>query len=289
MFVRNLNPYTAIVFFMFAVVACVLIKQPIALGILTVCGIGYAVQSDRRYALRALWSIPVAAFVVLINPLVNGRGVTVWLTLGSLTVTAESFVYGCVSGMMLIAAAFWFAAFDAYMSADRYAYAFGKVFPSTALLLSMTLRLIPELQRTHKEVRIAMKAAGLLPSGKGRLKGEYRALRATMTRAIEESATRADSMRARGYGIKSRTFCRRYRFGGADAVLLFGSAAAFVLTVVGYALAGETVFFPGLRFDFDSAGAVMMMAGAAWIGMMPILFDGCEVWKWKRSVAKISD
>ena len=64
MFVRNLNPYTAIVFFMFAVVACVLIKQPIALGILTVCGIGYAVQSDRRYALRALWSIPVAAFVV---------------------------------------------------------------------------------------------------------------------------------------------------------------------------------------------------------------------------------
>ena len=90
MFVRNLNPYTAIVFFMLAVVACVLIKQPIALGILTVCGIGYAVQSDRRYALRALWSIPVAAFVVLINPLVNGRGVTVWLTVGSLTVTAET-------------------------------------------------------------------------------------------------------------------------------------------------------------------------------------------------------
>ena len=95
------------------------------------------------------------AEIALANPLFNHRGVTMLFTINHLWYTLEAVCYGLVSGCSLCAVIMWFTCYQEVMTSDKFLYLFGKPFPGTSLLITMTLRFIPQLQQNRREIRQA--------------------------------------------------------------------------------------------------------------------------------------
>ena len=96
---------------------------------------------------------PMFLLIALANPLFNHRGVTMLFTINHLWYTLEAVCYGLVSGCSLCAVIMWFTCYQEVMTSDKFLYLFGKPFPGTSLLITMTLRFIPQLQQNRREIR----------------------------------------------------------------------------------------------------------------------------------------
>lgn len=190
-------------------------------------------------ARHTLWLPVIVVVSAAVNPIFVHRGDTVLFFVGDLAVTLESIAYGAVFGLMLAAAAGWSIAATKYMTSDKYIWIFGRVLPTSGLVLSCGLRLVPLFIRRTREFSSA--------SGESGVKSSLKSFSAAVGYSAEQAMVSADSMRARGYGTAKRTSYSLYRFGLSEGlqlcviVLLF--AAAITLMCFG---AGEFEFYPTL-------------------------------------------
>lgn len=121
-------------------------------------------------------------------------------------------------GCSLCAVIMWFTCYQEVMTSDKFLYLFGKPFPGTSLLITMTLRFIPQLQQNRREIRQSQ--AMLQEEGTRllqRLGSALRNLSVLLTMSMEAAVETADSMKSRGYGAKRRTTFHLFRFDGRDA------------------------------------------------------------------------
>ncbi len=188
---------------------------------------------------HTLWLPVVVIASAAVNPIFVHRGDTVLFFVGDLAVTLESIFYGAVFGLMLAAAAGWSIAAAKYMTSDKYIYLFGRVLPTSGLVLSCGLRLVPLFIRRSREFSAVM--------GEGGLKSSLKAFSASVGYSAEQAMVSADSMRARGYGTAKRTSYSLYRFGLSEGFQLCAitllSAVAVVLMCFG---GGMFEFYPVL-------------------------------------------
>lgn len=89
------------------------------------------------------WLLPFMLVAAILNPLLIHEGETAILYINEQPITVEAIVYGFAASVMLIAIIFWFSAFNAVMTSDKFLYLFAKVSPAVALLISLTMRLVP--------------------------------------------------------------------------------------------------------------------------------------------------
>ena len=231
----------------------------------------------------------------LLNPLFMHKGVTVLFVLNDNPITLESLVYGCVFGVMLTAVLWWFRSFTQIMTADKLLYLLGSVSPKLALILSMTLRYLPLFRRQAEKTSLTQQAIGVPASrvtpeeeaGAGGLSGLMervrRALRVfsvMVTWALENGVITADSMTARGYGVKPRTHFAPYRFRRSDARLLVASMLLTLLTLLG-SRGGAPSFYPQLLFPRPTALAVIGRAAYILLCQLPAILEIKEMMKWK--------
>lgn len=190
-------------------------------------------------ARHTLWLTVIVIVSAVMNPIFVHRGDTVLFFVGDLAVTLESIIYGAVFGLMLAAAAGWSIAAAKYMTSDKYIWIFGRVAPTSGLVLSCGLRLVPLFIRRSREFSSASCDSGV--------KSSLKSFSAAVGYSAEQAMVSADSMRARGYGTAKRTSYSLYRFGLSEGlqlcatVLLF--AAAITLMCCG---AGVFEFYPTL-------------------------------------------
>ncbi len=190
-------------------------------------------------ARHTIWLPVIAAVSAAVNPIFVHRGDTILFFVGDLAVTLESIAYGAVFGLMLAAAAGWSIAATKYMTSDKYIWIFGRVLPTSGLVLSCGLRLVPLFIRRSREFSSA--------SGETGVKSSLKAFSAAVGYSAEQAMVSADSMRARGYGTAKRTSYSLYRFGLSESLqlcaILLPFAAAITLMCCG---AGEFEFYPTL-------------------------------------------
>ena len=190
-------------------------------------------------ARHTAWLPVIVIASAVINPIFSHRGDTVLFFVGDLAVTLESVIYGAVFGLMLAAAAGWSIAATKYMTSDKYIWIFGRIVPTSGLVLSCGLRLVPLFIRRTREFSSA--------SGEAGVKSSLKSFSAAVGYSAEQAMMSADSMRARGYGTARRTSYSLYRFGLSEGfqlcaiTLLF--AAAVTLMCFG---AGKFEFYPAL-------------------------------------------
>ncbi len=186
-----------------------------------------------------LW-LPVAvALSAAVNPVFVHRGDTVLFFAGDLAVTLEAIVYGAVFGLMLASAAGWSIAATKYMTSDKYIWIFGRVLPTSGLVLSCGLRLVPLFIRRTRAFSDA--------SGESGVRSSLKSFSAAVGYSAEQAMVSADSMCARGYGTAKRTSYSLYRFGLSEGlqlgVIVLAFAAAIALMCCG---AGAFEFYPVL-------------------------------------------
>ena len=149
------HPLVNLAFFVSAITLTMFIMQPVCLGITILCSAVYAVFTGGKktvlFSLRFL--LPTALLIMLINPVVNHRGVTIlrYLPWGN-PLTLESIAYGVASAVLLCAVVLWFSSFNKVMTSDKLVYLFGRLAPALSLVLSMSLRFIPRFIAQFREV-----------------------------------------------------------------------------------------------------------------------------------------
>lgn len=234
------HPVTVAVYFLSVILITAIVQSPVYSATALVCSSVFAFVTNRHLAARTLIAAtPVIVAAVLINMLFSNAGVTPLFRLpGGNNVTLETLVFSLFTGAMAISLVMWFIGLNKCMTSDKTVYLFGKILPSLALLLSMTLRAVPMFARRAKQTAAAQRFVGNdIYEGKlkDRVKSGVHVLSIAVTDTLEHSAYTARSMKYRGYGTAKRTAYSIFSFTPADIVITIITVTAAIIITVLYA------------------------------------------------------
>lgn len=236
----TLHPALLLFYAVGAPVLAMLGNNPICMGVMFLCAasvhVFYLGEKTTIEGLKGIFA--VLLFVAVLNMLTNPMGVTELFKVGSRLFTVESMCYGLTNGLMLGTVILWFRCFTAIVPNDKFLYLFGRRFQTVALLLSMILKLFPEMKYKIRCIRFAQMAddSNQRQPWKVRLSRSMRQISSLLEWSMEDGIETADAMRARGYGDGRRSSYQKYHFGRFDVLLLILSLFLYtgaVMTVVG--------------------------------------------------------
>lgn len=279
----NFHPIVSLAFFVITIGFSMIFMHPLTLVVSLVGAVVFFVRLSGRRGVGLLvkLALPAGLITALINALFNHRGETVLATLpnGS-PITLESLEYGLAAAAMMSAVLIWFACFSVVMTADKLMCLFGRLTPSLSLVLCMTLRFVPRFIEQFERVREARQFAG--NPEKGKLREAFECFSAMTLWSLEGSADSADSMKARGFGLRGRTAFAVYRFTPRDIAALIWLAACAALVITAAARGCfRWEFFPSVG-NFPENPLCYAACGVYFAAALtPIWVDILEGFRWK--------
>ena len=288
------NPITNIVFFLGAIILGMFFLHPVFVSVTLLVSVVYLVFIKKRKALKEiLFMLIMFVGISVINPIFNRQGATVLFRLFGKPYTLESLIYGMTLGGMAVGVLCWFACYNAIMTSDKFIYIFGKIIPSVSLILSMILRLIPNLSRKTRQIAAARSCIGKAGSSSASRMEKARngtQILSTLTSwALEGGIITADSMQSRGYGSGKRTTFAKYRFDARNIVLVAVFAVLIIFTIICAAKgATKAEFVP--FFTMTWFGEPVMLTGLlayAVFLVIPLFLSCKETIKWRILRSKI--
>jgi energy-coupling factor transport system permease protein len=282
-------------FFYFSVILIIsmFFNHPMVLGISLVSAIIYSfiLQGWKKVLkFNLLFMLPMLIIVALINPLFNHAGVTIlfYLKNGN-PITLESIIYGIVMSVMLVQVMIWFSCYNIIMTSDKFIYLFGRIMPALSLTFSMVLRFVPKFKNQLKVISNGQKCIGRdITNGNILMRAKHGVtiLSIMVTWALENAIETADSMKARGYGLKGRTAFSLYRFDKRDKGMLYFMIGLLFLFMIGVSSGNTFVQYnPAIIIN----GIVPMTFSSFMTYFIFLLFclipvgvDGFSVVKWRK-------
>lgn len=285
---KRFHPLVCFLYFAAVIVFSMLLMHPICLAISLAGGILYlsvlrGLEALRGSLLRSLFLIVAAAFF---NPLFSHEGGTIlaYFPNGN-PLTAESVVYGVAAGALLAAVICWFSCFETVVTSDKFIYLFGRMIPSLSLVLSMTLKLVPEFVKQTRKISEARRGMGFGGEGHGALKRAKEGitvLSAMMTWALENSIEVSDSMKNRGYGLTGRTAFSIFKFEKRDAAVVGALCVLCAVVGAGYAAGSiKFVYFPIVGGMLADRNTLVCLAAYFALCILPVIIELWEDGKWK--------
>jgi len=176
----------------------------VALGA-AILGAGWLAGCGRSLARGALFGVPFAITIALVNPLVAREGLNVVLRLGeigplgNLDVTRESLVFGAILGLRaLLVVLAGGALLAGTVDFDELLQRFRRISVRSALTAALAVRLVPVLGRDARRLADARRCrpdAGARPNAAERLQ----IVRAVATGAMDRALDVAATLEVRGY------------------------------------------------------------------------------------------
>ena len=250
--------------------AALMLDNPVALGAvaLAILGAGAGAGVGRELRKAALFALPLAIVIALINALVSRDGLTVIVRLGDLPIfghtdiTLEATAYGGILGLRAAALILCGALYTTAVDPDQVLRLFRRVSFRSALTATLATRLVPVLVRDSRRLADAQRCRpGSKPS-------RVQLMRATTTGVLDRALDVAAALEVRGYGGATRP-PRVDRPYGRHDLLFAGSAVAIALLAEWAHVAGLAPFhaYPTL-YSPVTASTVAVSAGllaAAWL------------------------
>lgn len=222
---KGYHPLVNVLFFISIIAFGMLLRHPVYLVISFISSTAYYLKlsgkDGRKTVFRFL--LPMLLFVVIINSFFNHYGVTTLFILPSgNNFTFEALVMGIVSGITVVSVIQWFFCCNEVVTEDKFMHIFGRILPKGALVVSMILRFVPLYRRRYKEISQARKCMGLngTDSFICKMKNTFKNIGILVSWSFENAIETADSMKARGYGLKGRTYYSRFQWQSGDTLAL---------------------------------------------------------------------
>lgn len=222
---KGYHPLVNVLFFISIIAFGMLLRHPVYLVISFISSTAYYMKlsgkDGRKTVFRFL--LPMLLFVVIINSFFNHYGVTTLFILPSgNNFTFEALVMGIVSGITVVSVIQWFFCCNEVVTEDKFMHIFGRILPKGALVVSMILRFVPLYRRRYKEISQARKSIGLngTDSFICKMKNTFKNIGILVSWSFENAIETADSMKARGYGLKGRTYYSRFQWQTGDTLAL---------------------------------------------------------------------
>ena len=227
---KNLHPVVFLLFFTQILVVCFCTKTP---GLLIIFLMLFIFALITKKAKRILWTLPLAGFMLILNPLFNHKGKTVLFTLWGYNYTLEAIENGFYSALLIICTMLIFSVLGSILSEEKFLYVFGRFFPKLALMISMIFKHFDLLSDTYTHTKNMAKMNGIYEGDRTlyqKLKTNAVIFEAFTGAALEGSIDTALSLSAKGYYNKPKTVIKSYRFKIYDGLFLLVSTAIFALT-----------------------------------------------------------
>lgn len=222
---KGYHPLVNVLFFISIIAFGMLLRHPVYLVISFISSTAYYLKlsgkDGRKTVFRFL--LPMLLFVVIINSFFNHYGVTTLFILPSgNNFTFEALVMGIVSGITVVSVIQWFFCCNEVVTEDKFMHIFGRILPKGALVVSMILRFVPLYRQRYKEISQARKCMGLngTDSFICKMKNTFKNIGILVSWSFENAIETADSMKARGYGLKGRTYYSRFQWQTGDTLAL---------------------------------------------------------------------
>lgn len=283
---ETFHPIVLFSFFVATIGLSMIFMHPIYLTITIFSAISLNIALRRQLFFKD-WKLYVPLFflMAIINPMISHNGQLVLLYVNGNAITVEAILYGIAIATMIVAIMLWFSCYNVMMTSDKFIYLFGKVSPSLSLTLSISLRLVPRFRHQLTQIVQAQKVIGMdFTTGSlwHRIKCTVQILSILITWALDNAIDTADSMKARGYGVKKRTafsifiFERRDGFVLTMIILLFFSnlVASFIGTTTYY-------FYPtfgAVKWDIAS---ILFYISYVILLSIPLVFEIWGALKWR--------
>lgn len=275
---KSLHPICIFSYFVSVILLILLCLNPIVM--LIGCGgaMFFLLKTDGIKSFGWLKMIfPMLLLISLTTLLLNHRGVTRLILVFGQWITLEALCYGITSGLSLAALILWFACYQKIMTSDKFLYLFGKVAPATSLLISMALNLVPKLQGQLRQIQ---ESQNMLNPEKTKVRDKLnqsiRHVSALLGWSLENTVEQADSMKARGYGVKRRTTFHLFRFESRDVIfltiLIILAGSCFIARSLGY---GVMEFYPRMDKVLSGAGDIVFYL----IFLVLVCIPGIMEWK----------
>jgi energy-coupling factor transport system permease protein len=229
----------------------------------------------RRIARAALYGVPFALAIAVVNALVNRDGATLLLTsdalpgIGPLDVTLESLAYGGILGLralvvILASGALLAAAVDP----DELLRSLRRVSVRSGVTAALATRLVPVLARDAHRLADARRAVtSAPPTGAERVA----LLRAVTAGALDRATDVAATLEVRGFAMAGRP-PRLHRPWSRHDVAFATSAACLCLLALAAGIAGWAPFTATPRLALtDLPGALVLAAALAACALLPFL------------------
>lgn len=291
---KTYHPIVNFVYFLFVIGLSMFIMQPMCIAISFVCAFFYSVLQKGTKAIKqnTVYMLPMMILTALINTLFNHKGVSIlcYFPNGN-PLTMESLVYGICAAGMLVGVICWFSCFNEVMTSDKILWLFGKTVPKISLLMSMSLRFIPLFAKQLRITASTQKCLGFDSEDKNiikRMKNAITVLSSVVTWALENAVETADSMKARGYGIRGRTSFSVFKFDKRDLCALLFVSAVGIYVLTGF-ITGKLSFsyFPAIKKADSSFFGKSVIFAYFILCVYPIGVEIREKIKWNVLKSKI--
>jgi len=192
------------------------------------------------------WQLPLFAVVTLANPVFSRLGDTLLWQAGPIAIHLESLVFGLCMGMMLVSSLLWLWCANDILTLDRLLALGGGLLPTVGLMVSMTMRLVPQLLHRGGQVRTVRAACSGIPDGGGPVQEGARLSGILLSWSLEDSVERSDAMRARGWVAgRRRTHYLPWRASTRDvAILVLLLVLVAVDAFLEWVACSQWVFYP---------------------------------------------
>mgnify|MGYP004690175835 FL=1 len=309
---KGYHPLVNVLFFISIIAFGMLLRHPVYLVISFISSTAYYLKlsgkDGRKTVFRFL--LPMLLFVVIINSFFNHYGVTTLFILPSgNNFTFEALVMGIVSGITVVSVIQWFFCCNEVVTEDKFMHIFGRILPKGALVVSMILRFVPLYRRRYKEISQARKSIGLngTDSFICKMKNTFKNIGILVSWSFENAIETADSMKARGYGLKGRTYYSRFQWHTGDtlalillvlfdALIIFGLVSNSAYCIYNpYVIInqpseiGKTYIINELNLTINPFGFLSIISLIAFtlLCFLPLTIDLKEDIKWHRLQSKI--
>lgn len=284
----ELHPIVNFTYFVVVIGISMFSMHPIFLGMTFFVSFYYSIWLKGKKAIKFnLGSmLPIIVFMAVINPLFVHRGKTVLFYLNGNAMTLESILYGVAAASMLTSVIIWFSCYSIIMTSDKFIYLFGRIMPKISLVLSMCFRFIPMLKNRFKEISEGQKCMGRNFSKANILKRGRQLCKEVsilIAWSLEASIETADSMEARGYGLKGRSSFSIFKFDTRDGIVMFIITALFIIVGYGCCIGENNIlYYPEIIIKPISWSTVIILGAYFMLLLLPIIIDVLGDLKWKE-------
>lgn len=282
------HPFVNLIYFVIVIAISIFAMHPAFLAISFICSFTYSIKLNGIKAMKfnIMYMVPMMIIGAAVNPLFVHEGSTILIYFSNGNpLTLESIIYGISSSIMMVTVLMWFSCYNAVMTSDKFIYIFGRIIPSMSLILSMVLRFIPKYKAQIKVISNAQKCMGRdVTNGSivKRAKNGLKILSIMLTWALENGIDTADSMKARGYGLKGRTSFSNFRFDNRDKFAVFIIAVFMTILSIGiYSGSTSIRFYPTVKIPEITIIDVIVYTVYGVLCMLPVVIDIKEDMNWK--------
>lgn len=242
---KGYHPLVNVLFFISVIAFGMLLRHPVYLVISFISSMAYYLKLSGKVGRKTVFRflLPMLLFVILINSFFNHYGVTTLFVLPSgNNFTFEALVMGFVSGITVVSVIQWFFCYNEVVTEDKFMHIFGRILPKGALVVSMILRFVPLYRRRYKEISQARKYMGQNESNNFivKIKNTFKNIGILVSWSFENAIETADSMKARGYGLKGRTYYSRFQWHTGDTLAIIPLTLIDALIISG--LVGNSAY-----------------------------------------------